>query len=212
MRFRVVSIAIATGILGACGSSDNETAVSRLIDLFPSAHVTINVPLILRWPGVIPAGEVIGEAVQMLDVAPTLLELAKIAPPASMQGQSLVPLLTSEGRWARRPAVSEWARRTDQRDQERVDAFSIIVDGYKLIHNVERPEGFPEYELYHHREDPLDQNDIASEHPEIVERLSRQLDDWHGWAIANKLPTDDEATEGLDSAELERLRSLGYVQ
>ena len=174
----------------------------------------INVPLILRWPGVVPGGHVIDETVQILDVAPTVLELAKLAKPDSMQGESLVPLFINPERWSARPAVSEWTRRTDQRDEEMVDAFSIIVDGYKLIHNVERPDGFPEYELYHHREDPLDQNDIAAENPEIVERLAKQLDDWHGWAIANKLPTDAEATEGGDvtAAELERLRSLGYVQ
>ena len=172
----------------------------------------INVPLILRWPGVVPEGHVIDETVQMLDVAPTVLELAKIAKPDSMQGESLVPLFTTPERWSARPAVSEWTRRTDQRDEEMVDAFSIIVDGYKLIHNVERPDGFPEYELYDHRQDPLDQNDIASENPEIVERLSKQLDDWHAWALANKLPTDAEASEGIDAAELERLRSLGYVQ
>ena len=172
----------------------------------------INVPLILRWPGVIPEGQVIDETVQMLDVAPTILELAKIDKPESMHGESLMPLLNDSARWSSRPAVSEWTRRTDQRNQDMVDAFSIIVDGHKLIHNVERPDGFPEYELYDHREDPLDQNDIAAEHPEIVERLAKQLDDWHAWALANKLATDAEATEGLDSAELERLRSLGYVQ
>lgn len=172
----------------------------------------INVPLVLRWPGGVPEGRIIDETVQLLDVAPTILELAKIAKPESMQGQSLAPLLATDGRWSPRPAISEWTRRTDQRDQEMVDAFSIIVDGYKLIHNVERPDGFPEYELYDHREDPLDQNDIASEHPEIVERLSELLGDWHGWALANELPSDEEATQGLDSAELERLRSLGYVQ
>lgn len=172
----------------------------------------INVPLILRWPGVVPEGHVIDETVQMLDMAPTVLELAKIAKPDNMQGESLVPLLTTPERWSSRPAISEWTRRTDQRNQEMVDAFSIIVDGFKLIHNVERPDGFPEYELYDHGADPLDQNDIASENPEIVERLAKQLDDWHAWALADKLPTDAEASEGLDAAELERLRSLGYVQ
>ena len=117
-------------------------------------------------------------------------------------------------RFAPGPAISEWNRRTDQRAEGKniVDAFSIIVDEYKLIRNVERPEGVPEFELYHHYEDPLDLNDIASEHPEIVERLAEQLENWHTWALANKLPTDAEATEGLDSEELERLRSLGYVQ
>ncbi len=93
-----------------------------------------------------------------------------------------------------------------------VDARSIIIDGHKFIHNVERPNGFPEYELYDHAKDPLDQNDIASDHAELVERLASQLAGWHEWALANTLATDAESILAHDSEELERLRSLGYVQ
>ncbi|HXV64732.1 MAG TPA: sulfatase [Vicinamibacteria bacterium] len=172
-----------------------------------------NVPLILRWPRVIPSGVVVEETVQLLDVAPTLLELAGIAVPGRMQGTSLVPLfLPEEGRrWASRPAISEWKRRIDQLENG-VDAFSIVLDGYKLVHNVQRPPGFPEFELYERGKDPLDQHDRAKEHPELVERLSTQLGRWREWAAANKLPTDEQEAGTLDAEELERLRSLGYVQ
>ena len=84
-----------------------------------------------------------------------------------------------------------------------------VSEGANLTVNFSSRETL---DLYDHRKDPLDQNDIASENPEMVERLSKQLDDWRAWALANKLPTNAEATEGLDAAELERLRSLGYVQ
>ena len=62
-----------------------------------------------------------------------------------------------------------------------------------------------------HRDDPLDQSDVAGEHPEIVERLTEMLDNWRGFAEAARL--DDEAATGqIAAAELERLRALGYVQ
>jgi arylsulfatase A-like enzyme len=173
----------------------------------------VNVPLLLRWPRGIPEGHVVDETVQILDLAPTILELAGISVPERMQGESLAPLLATSGvRWTKRPAISEWKRRKDQREKGGVDAFSIVYDGYKLVWNVEREEGVPEFELYDHRQDPLDRSDIAEDHPEIVERLSKQLSDWQKWALAEALPTDAEATEGLDAEELERLRSLGYVQ
>lgn len=73
-------------------------------------------------------------------------------------------------------------------------------------------EDYPEYELYHHANDPLDQKDLASENQEMVEHLAKQLERWHEWALAARLPSDAEATEGLPAEELERLRSLGYVQ
>jgi hypothetical protein len=93
-----------------------------------------------------------------------------------------------------------------------VDAFSIIEGEWKLVRNVERPKDLPEFELYHHETDPLDQKNVASEHPEIVERMAQQLEAWHKWALEKKLPSDGEAESELSAEELQRLRSLGYVQ
>jgi len=175
----------------------------------------VNVPLALRWPGVLPEGRVVEETVQLLDLAPTILDLAGLGVPERMQGQSLRPLLSVAGeatRWRARPAISEWRRRTDQLGTRIVDAFSIIEGEWKLVRNVERPDDVAEFELYHHETDPLDQKNVASEHPEIVERLAQQLEAWHKWAVENKLPSDGEAAEAMTSEELQRLRSLGYVQ
>ena len=44
--------------------------------------------------------------------------------------------------------------------------------------NAARPEGHPEFELYDHRAESLDQNDVAAANPEVVERLSKQLAAW----------------------------------
>jgi arylsulfatase A-like enzyme len=129
------------------------------------------------------------------------------------QGATLLPLIAGERRgWTDRPAISEWKKRADQKKTDIVDAFGIIHDGWKLVHNTDRPGGQPEFELFEHRQDPLDLNDVAAEHPEIVARLRKQLETWHSWAQDAKLPSDAESSEGLDSGELERLRSLGYVQ
>ncbi|MGH9334374.1 MAG: sulfatase family protein, partial [Vicinamibacteria bacterium] len=177
----------------------------------------VNVPLIMRWPSALPAGRSVDETVQLLDLAPTVLDLAGIAIPERMQGQSLKPLMmTSSGsgetRWRSRPAISEWRKRTDQQGTRIVDAFGIIEGEWKLVRNVDRPDDVPEFELYHHETDPLDQKNVASEHPDIVERMAQQLERWRKWAIENPLPPDGAAAEDMTSEELERLRSLGYVQ
>ena len=53
------------------------------------------------------------------------------------------------------------------------------MDGdWKLIHNVARPPEQPEYELFEFYKDPLDQTNLAAEHPEVVERLAKQLEAW----------------------------------
>ena len=53
------------------------------------------VPLILRRPGVIPAGVKIPATVRNIDVMPTLLDLSGLPAPPRMQGESLVPLIAA---------------------------------------------------------------------------------------------------------------------
>jgi arylsulfatase A-like enzyme len=173
-----------------------------------------NVPLVFRWPAEIPPGLAVDETVQLLDVAPTIVDLAGLALPDRMQGQSLKPLFSAaeDSRFRSRPAISEWRKRTDQLGTRIVDAIGIVEDGWKLIRNVDRPADVPEFELYHHRNDPLDSRNVASEHPEIVERLAEHLEGWRKWALENKLPQNQEAEAEMTSEELQRLRSLGYVR
>jgi arylsulfatase len=54
----------------------------------------IRVPMIIRWPGRYKAGLRSDALVEMVDLAPTLLEAAGIPIPERMQGRSLTPLLT----------------------------------------------------------------------------------------------------------------------
>ena len=52
-----------------------------------------------------------------------------------------------------------------------------IVDGdWKLIQNVIRPPDKPEFELFDFYKDPLDQKNVAAEHPDVVARLAKGLD------------------------------------
>ena len=179
----------------------------------------VNVPLMLWWPGVVPSGMIVDETVESISLMPTLLELSGVSVPEEAQGQSLLPLLagsddpTSLG-WERRPAYSERKRMesTTERAAYDVDQYSIVLDGWKLVRNIDPPEGQAEYELYNHAEDPINHQDVAGDHPEIVERLTAQLAERVRYLEARKLPTDEEGTEGLSPEELQRLRSLGYLR
>ena len=55
----------------------------------------LRVPLVVSGPG-IPAGKRVGAEVGLIDVLPTMTELAGIATPPGLQGRSLVPLLRGE--------------------------------------------------------------------------------------------------------------------
>jgi len=65
----------------------------------------IRVPLIVRWPGGLPAGVRRTELVQWVDLAPTFFEAAGVPVPASFQGQSLLGLARGEAG----ASVRDWA-------------------------------------------------------------------------------------------------------
>ena len=141
-----------------------------------------HVPLMLYRPGTVPAGLEITETVRSIDLMPTLLDLSGLPIPEGIQGQSLVPLLAaardvdsggSSGEaaealgWESRAAVTEKAK-TEQSGgppPQETESYGIVADGWKLVHNVTRSGDGPEFELYHHKDDPLDSTNVAGQHP-----------------------------------------------
>ena len=102
--------------------------------------------------------------------------------------------------------------RTEAGVDDRHAAYALVLDGWRLIHNVTRNEDEPEYELYDQRADPLSLRDITGDHPEVVERLAAALERWRRRADAARLPADAELADTLSADELDRLRSLGYLR
>jgi arylsulfatase A-like enzyme len=69
----------------------------RLIDKRWAYEESIRIPFLVRYPARVPVGGVsLDPLVLNIDLAPTLVDLAGIAPPAYMQGRSLLPLLDDE--------------------------------------------------------------------------------------------------------------------
>jgi arylsulfatase A-like enzyme len=174
----------------------------------------MRVPLIFWGPGRVGKGVKVDETVQLIDVMPTLLELSGLKPPAAVQGQSLRPLLAGAASgWTRRPAISEKQPSGVGSDfPEAAQSYAIADGSWKLVQNVARPPDKPEFELFDFYKDPLDQKNVASEHPDVVERLSKQLDGWKRMATQARLKPDSEEAKGMTAEQLERLRSLGYVK
>jgi arylsulfatase A-like enzyme len=186
-------------------------------------------PLIVRMPGVVPEGIEISQTVRTIDIMPTILEMCRLPTPEEAQGQSLVPLLL-EARQASRKSIasSHWnvafaANRWRNEAAVTEQAFSkvwprygesyaILLDGWKLIHYTQPSEDHPEVGLYDHRNDPLDKNNLAREHPEIVTRLLEELKTWKEMATAARLPDAADVESDLSADELQRLRSLGYIR
>ena len=94
----------------------------------------LHVPLIVRWPGRVPAGAADEELVSGVDLAPTLLSLAGVPVPAHMHGRVLL------GREAQPEPVYVHAAR--DRIDEQPDTVRAVRDRrFKYIRNLqpERP-------------------------------------------------------------------------
>ncbi len=67
----------------------------------------VRVPLVLWAPGRVPEGSVVTHQTRSIDLGPTLLELANLAPPEGVLGRSLMPLVEGAAPEAERAAVCE---------------------------------------------------------------------------------------------------------
>jgi len=116
--------------------------------------------------------------------------------------------------WRNEPAVSELllGEQEKKMNPQARDKYAIILDGWKLIHNIQPIEGHPEYELYDHHKDPLDKVNLADKHLEIVEHLAEELKAWKEKATAASLAPDSELEKKLTPEQLQHLRSLGYIR
>jgi len=106
------------------------------------------VPLIFAGPGVAP-GQVCAEPVELLDVYPTLVDLAGVpAPSHELEGLSLRPQLEDAATPRDRPAITSHNQGN----------YSVVTKDWRLIRYVDGSE-----ELYHFTEDPHEWNNVASE-------------------------------------------------
>jgi arylsulfatase A-like enzyme len=86
----------------------------------------IRVPLLVRGPGAL--GRAVDLPVSLIDVAPTLLDLAGVAPPLDFLGRSLRPALEG-GSLAARPVVAELHARHGAEPLQRL----VAVDGTRRV-------------------------------------------------------------------------------
>jgi arylsulfatase A-like enzyme len=161
---------------------------------------TLRVPLVLRFPGRLPAGASVPERVRVLDVMPTILDLLGIPPPPDVQGRSLVPLV--RGTRTRQPVMSDYSNTQAKRvfQSLRDDRLTYIVDGAAE-------------QLYDTAADPAEQQDVAAERPTEVASARARLARWREQCrpLATRLAPQGNGVEP-DADTLGRLRALGYVE
>lgn len=151
---------------------------------------SIRVPLMLELPGQLPRR--VDDIVELIDLAPTILELAGVDVPASMQGRSLL----DPGRDRVAFSRTVWKR---ARYSARNDRYKLIWDSRTGV-----------TELYDLESDPGEKRNIDSERAFVSGYLEQRLFTWlrdQEALRAGVFPDSAEMTE----EERRRLKSLGYT-
>jgi N-acetylglucosamine-6-sulfatase len=118
---------------------------------------TIRIPMLVRFPAKVTAGRVSREMVLSLDLAPTLMELAGLAPLPAMQGRSLLPIFAgTPGEW-RRSFLIEYFSDTVFPRILTMGYSAIRTDRYKYIEYREL-QGMNE--LYDLQSDPYEERNL----------------------------------------------------
>jgi arylsulfatase A-like enzyme len=119
---------------------------------------SLQIPLLVRWPGVARPGSTTEALALNLDLPETFLEIAGLPVPPAMQGRSLVPLL-------RGPQPDDWRRSFyyryyhDPGDHNTRAHYGIRTETKKLIYFWKKDQ----WEMYDLLADPLELHNLYPE-------------------------------------------------
>jgi len=170
------------------------------------------IPLILRWPGVLPEGRVVDELVAGVDIAPTVLDLLGMDGRADMEGQSRAGLARGAAGSAGAPyTYSEWSQHmlvVGQDDWRYVwNPNHVVTFGAPFLRSSGRGFNIGVEELYDLAADPGQQDNIVERHPERAAALRDEA-----CRFLRERDFTRQAPRPLSDEAQERLESLGYLQ
>ncbi len=147
---------------------------------------SLRTPLIVRYPGHIPAGKVNDDMVLNIDFAPTFLDYAGLKAPADMQGKSIRSIL--QGKTPKDWRTSMYYRYWMHLADHGVPAhYGIRTTRYSLIYYYGQPLGMkgalkrptePEWELFDLQKDPQQMRNVFNDpaYGQTVRELRAELD------------------------------------
>lgn len=145
---------------------------------------TVLCPLIFSWLGRLPEGKTVDAQVEMLDLLPTLIELAGLPGNTEAQGISLVPLISENTQTGKDAVFSEidfgtaHAQYPFFTDIESARQIMVRTPEWKLTYfpDLDNPDGA----LYNLHTDPGETDNLFSsvQYRQIIENLKNMAKDW----------------------------------
>lgn len=142
------------------------------------------VPLLISAPGLKETGKKCNALVELVDIYPTLADLAGLPIPEHLEGKSFKPLLDQADQPWKKAVFSQYPRKSGKKD---LMGYSMRTTRYRLTRWVDRKnsEKVDAIELYDHQIDPQENQNIAGQpdNKPLIEELTTQL--LAGWKKEN---------------------------
>lgn len=134
----------------------------------------IREPYVIHWPGVTAPGSATDVPATSMDFYPTLLEIAGLPmrPEQHKDGVSLVPALRGEPSVGRDALYWHYPHYSNQGG---FPGGAVRMGPWKLVEDYEDGS----VQLFNLEADLEEQNDVAAQHPERVDRMRQRLHDWY---------------------------------
>jgi arylsulfatase len=137
----------------------------------------IRSPLIMSGATLAHRGKTVDAVAHVMDIAPTLLSIAGATYPSSneqgslipQRGKSMIPLLTTQADSTR--GVDDYLA------WEFFDWHAVRTATWKATW-IREPFGASDWELFDMTVDPGESNDVADQHPEVLQDLANKWDDY----------------------------------
>jgi arylsulfatase A-like enzyme len=137
----------------------------------------VRVPGLLIWPKIIKEPRVVTMPSSTSDYFPTVLDILGIPlPNRPYDGISLLPLIKGEMTERPQPLYFEHCFRQSLAfvDENPENQTAVIDNRYKML----SIDGEKTYQLFDLLDDREERNNIADQHPEIVQRMLKELEAW----------------------------------
>jgi arylsulfatase A-like enzyme len=131
----------------------------------------LRIPMVMRYPKLIRPGSKVGRMVLNVDMAPTMLELAGLKPPADVHGRSILPLLNGTVKEWRTSFLSEYFKEPNYPLVPNWQA--VRNEGWKYVHYTEL-EGMDE--LYNIAADPGEMKNLIHDAPATLPSIMKDLE------------------------------------
>ena len=165
----------------------------------------LRVPLLMRWPGRIPAGATHDGLVGLIDMMPTILALVGVEAPSKLQGTNMAAAVTRTG-----PAPSD--RQLFAQVISDTFRFDVVHDDrYKLVRHVRGPQPGRE-EVYDRSRDPHERASLEAQALPPAVALRKELDTFTRVVADAASLVRPEKAKALDKDTERALRSLGYIK